>query len=218
MKKLGNIIKQIRKSQKKTLAQVADEVKDYDAGNLSRFENGKQDIANDKLEMIASSLGMKMSELYALAENTNSNYVKEEYANYTVLPARNIKGTVPLISWVQAGGFNECIDNLGECERISTDCEIREHTFALKVKGDSMTSDGRISFPEGIIIIVEPSIQAINGDFVIAINGDNEATFKQLIKDGVDWYLKPLNNRYPLKPLGTSSIIGVVRQAVMNFK
>jgi len=53
---------------------------------------------------------------------------------------------------------------------------------------------------------------------VIAKNGD-DATFKQLVKDGSDWLLKPLNDRYPIKPLESPcKIIGVVRSLERRFR
>ncbi len=62
-------------------------------------------------------------------------------------------------------------------------------------------------FPAGAIIVVEPDLEAIPGNYVIVRNGGGEATFKQLVKDGEDWYLKPVNPRYPIKPLGSSHIV-----------
>jgi hypothetical protein len=44
----------------------------------------------------------------------------------------------------------------------------------LRVQGDSMTPD----FPHGCIIVVEPELDPLPGDYVIAKNGDDEATFK----------------------------------------
>ena len=112
-----------------------------------------------------------------------------------VIPGPDIRGTVPVISQVQAGEFAEAIDNLspGEGERIRTSYPVRKHTFALRVVGDSMEPD----FPEGLILIVEPEMEPRPGDYVIAKNG-GDATFKQLVRDGGDWYLKPLNPRYPI--------------------
>ena len=68
-----------------------------------------------------------------------------------------------------------------------------------------------------MILIVEPDMDAQPNDFVIAKNGD-EATFKQLVKDGADFYLKPLNPRYPIKPLADTRIIGVVREVLRRFR
>lgn len=130
----------------------------------------------------------------------------------------NIRGEVPLISWVQAGLFCTTIDleQPGVAEDwVKTTVPIKAHTYALKVVGDSMEP----TFPEGIIIIVEPEMEAVSGDFVIARNENHEATFKQLIKDGPDWFLKPLNPRYPIRQLtSTDEICGVIRSAEHRFK
>lgn len=76
-------------------------------------------------------------------------------------PSPDIKGKVPIISWVQAGSFNECIDDLGECEQIATDVKVKSHTFALRVTGDSMTPQ----FTDGMIIVVEPEMHPSGGFF-----------------------------------------------------
>jgi hypothetical protein len=134
-----------------------------------------------------------------------------------VMPGPGIRGKVPLISWVQAGDFAEVVDLLhpGEAfEWIETTVQPRAHTFALRVHNDSMEPD----FPAGTILIVEPELDAHAGDFVIAKNGDDEATFKQLVRDGGDWYLKPLNPRYPLKPFAGCHVVGVVRAAERRFR
>lgn len=128
-----------------------------------------------------------------------------------------VHGHVPLISWVRAGEASEAIDalELGHGEAwIATTCPIHRHTYALRVEGDSMET----KFPAGIIIVVEPELDPQPGDFVIAKNGGGEVTFKQLVKDGADWYLKPLNERYPIKPLGDSQVIGVVRESVWRLR
>ena len=131
-----------------------------------------------------------------------------------VSPARDIRGSVPIISSVQAGDFREVIDHLhpGEGDRIDVTVPVRAHTFALRVEGDSMEPE----FPEGIVVVVEPEMTPLPGQFVIAKNGD-AATLKQLIRDGEDYYLKPVNPRYPIKPLGNCRIIGVVREAIRRY-
>jgi SOS-response transcriptional repressor LexA len=55
-------------------------------------------------------------------------------------------------------------------------------------------------------------------DYVVAKNGEEEATFKQLVRDGADLYLKPINERYPIKPLGKDKIVGVVREMIQKFR
>ena len=125
-----------------------------------------------------------------------------------------LRGRVPIISWVQAGDWAEAYEPITAEDWIDVTCEVRRSTFALRVVGDSMEPD----FKEGSIIVVEPDMQVEPGHYVIIRNGD-EATFKQLIKDGTDWYLKPLNERYPIKPLDPNMrIIGVVREVVRKFR
>lgn len=134
-----------------------------------------------------------------------------------VTQAPERKGVVPLISWVQAGDWSEATDLMqpGVAEDwIETGVKVLAHTFALRVRGDSMEPE----FVDGTILVVEPELEANPGDYVIAKNGDGEATFKQLIRDGGDFYLKPLNDRYPIKPLGNARIIGVVREAVKRYR
>lgn len=139
-----------------------------------------------------------------------------------VTPALDTRGRVPVISWVQAGDWQNAVDNFhpGHAEEwVDITCPQKAHTFALRVKGDSMVSpSGAPSFPEGFILVVEPEMDFAPGDFVVAMNGDEEATFKQIVKDGGDWYLKPLNPNYRMKPLGNAKIVGVVREAILKFK
>ena len=130
----------------------------------------------------------------------------------------SIRGAVPLISNVQAGMYTEFVDNCngdyGSAELIPTTVPVGQRTFALRVTGDSMSPE----FTPGMLLIVEPELDPQPGDYVIAKNGCEETTFKQLVNDGGDWYLKPINPRYPLKLLGTSSIVGVVRAVEKRFR
>lgn len=66
--RIGNIVRMLREQKGMTLAALADQVDGYDAGNLSRFERGLQDIDNAKLAKIAEILGVTLGKLYLLAE------------------------------------------------------------------------------------------------------------------------------------------------------
>jgi len=81
-----------------------------------------------------------------------------------------------------------------------------------------MVSDSGDSFPEGSILVVEPELPPLTGDYVIALNEASQTTFKQPVVDGGEAYLKPLNTRYPIKPLGAAKIIGVVREFTKRFR
>ena len=137
-------------------------------------------------------------------------------ADGNTLPGPLLRGSVPLISWVQAGDWSEIIDNLqpGEGERIETTWRASANAYALRVRGDSMEP----MFPNGVILIVEPNENPEPGKYVIVRqNGDTEATFKQLVQDGGTLYLKPLNDRYPIMMLRPDAVFcGVVKRMEMD--
>jgi len=147
---------------------------------------------------------------YAPPQNT------QEHSN--VEPALNPRGElVPIISWVQAGHASEAIDlfepGIAD-DWIKPSCQTKAHTYALRVQGDSMEPE----FREGMILIVEPEMDYLSGDYVIAKNGDGEVTFKQYVRDLGEEYLKPLNPQYPIKKLGDYKVIGVVREAIKRLR
>ncbi len=87
----------------------------------------------------------------------------------------------------------------GAFEFLLTDLELSDNAFALEIEGNSMTPD----FNEGDRVIVDPAIQPRPGDFVVAKNGREEATFKKYRARGIGadgreaFELIPLNPDYP---------------------
>lgn len=198
---LGKAIKKLRVEKKMSQATLAEKV-GVSTPNISRYESGKQNPEFDKMKAIADALNVKMSDLILIAEGVNVKTGPDLYR-------------VPLISWVQAGNLKEIFINndIDNVEWIETTYRARRYTYALRVVGDSMEP----KFPEGSIIIVEPEEPAINKSFVIARQDGNKATFKQLIDDGMDRYLKPINERYPIIPLSVDyEICGVVKRMEMD--
>ncbi len=152
-------------------------------------------------------------------KNNNLNTLGES----NVKSVREYPGLVPLISRVQAGTWCEAIDNFlpGEAERWLI-CPVPHgsRTYALTVSGDSMTSPfpGMRSYTEGMIIFVDPDVEATSGKRVIAkLPNSNEATFKEYrVVDGRH-YLAPLNPRYDMIEINEDvHICGVVVFAGMD--
>lgn len=136
--------------------------------------------------------------------------------DYNVTPGPHVYNQVPLISWVQAGQWAEVVGLLqtGEGEHIDTTYRPRRYTYALRVTGDSMEPE----FTAGDIIIVEPDAQAENGSFIIVRQNRGEATFKQLIQDGSQILLKPLNDRYKIQEMQEDAVIcGVVKEKIKRY-
>ncbi len=147
----------------------------------------------------------------------------EPPADYNVASGPEVTVLVPLISWVQAGQWNDLVDNLSPGDyykRVPTTIRVGPRAYALRVMGDSMTNpNGSPSFPEGTIIILDPERNADSGSYVVVRqNSDTECTFKQLVRDGGNFYLKPLNPRYPILQMHNDAVVcGVLVQAVMDF-
>jgi SOS-response transcriptional repressor LexA len=189
---------------------------------------GSQKVFGDRVGLSEGRVSQLVDDEHSFGERSASNITSElrlderyfemgyETGESNTSLGPPITGRVPVISWVQAGAFTEAVESWDTDEWAETSAPVQRQTFALRVRGDSMEP----LFNEGVIIVVEPDLDHNPGDYVIVRNGDeaSEATFKQLVRDGGDLYLKPLNGRYPIKPLGTSQIIGVVREMILKFR
>lgn len=70
------------------------------------------------------------------------------------------------------------------------------------------------SFPDGMLILVDPEQAVEPGDFCIARLGGDEFTFKKLIRDSGQVFLQPLNPQYPMIPCNEScSVVGKLSPA-----
>lgn len=128
----------------------------------------------------------------------------------------------PVLSSVQAGCWAEAIEayTLEEIsEWLESDAHIQGEAFWLKVEGDSMTAPTGQSVPEGNYVLFDTGKEAVNGSLVIAkLTDSNEATFKKLIIDAGQKYLKGLNPAWPMVPVnGNCKVIGVAVEAKMRF-
>lgn len=129
-------------------------------------------------------------------------------------PGPDIRGYVPLISWVQAGAWNTIIDNLapGDAEEwLPCPKRFGPHAFALRVRGLSMEP----RYQAGDIIFVDPDARAEHGKHVVVrLDDEREATFKQLVVEGGQRFLRALNPDWPGPKLilieGNATICGVV--------
>jgi len=115
------------------------------------------------------------------------------------------KGKYPLISMVRAGSWCEACepyDIKDIDEWYDSDVNLLGDGFWLKVEGDSMTSPVGQSIPEGHMVLVDTGREPVNGSLVVAkLTDANEATFKKLVIDGGQKYLKGLNPSWPMTPI-----------------
>lgn len=132
---------------------------------------------------------------------------------------------IPVLDYVQAGLFNtvgyDGVNPIGETYTTYRSSK-EKSVFSLIVQGDSMLPD----FRPGDSLIIDSALAPQAGSFVIAQNGDYEATFKKYRVTGYDEFgreifeLVPLNPDYPtLSSLNHNiSIIGIMVVHMRNYK
>ena len=171
--------------------------------NLSKLERGLVGYSDEVLQNLASALHCTVSDLFA----------GEAWGNVTAVPIGSRR--IPRISYVQAGRWTAVAHHEpGDLDDwILTDLKLSQGAFALSIRGDSMLPD----FREGDTIIVDPEVMPRPGDFVVAKNGEEDATFKKYRPRGINergdkvFELIPLNDDYetmrsditPIQIIGT---------------
>ena len=124
---------------------------------------------------------------------------------------------VPLLN-----NWTLCQEPLTDTERTNAHMVLVEgmvdtDAFALTVKDSTMLP----LFTEGCLLIVSPNQAVKNGQFVIVqLADENEPLFKQILFDGSDVYLKPLNPDFKTIYLGKDAsykVLGVVVESREKF-
>ena len=117
--------------------------------------------------------------------------------------------TVPLLGKVTAGTPIEAIEVPNEYFEIPASLLSRKNKeiFTLTVSGESMINVG---IYDGDVIIVERDNTANNGDTVVAMNDNNEATVKTFYKEKDHIRLQPENDTMEPIILKDCTILGKV--------
>ncbi|MCH9269656.1 LexA family protein [Pantoea ananatis] len=186
---LGTRLKSLRKERKLTQAQLGKAIGVSDV-TIGYWEKDQNQPGGLSLTKLAKYFGV--SESFIVTG-------KEEGSNVSFAPMGYRK--IPVISWVQAGNWTSASDasNIeGALDFILTSEPHSMGTFALLIRGKSMEPD----FREGDSIIVDPDLCPKPGDYVVAKNGSDEATFKKYRSRGVTedgegaFELVPLNEDF----------------------
>lgn len=163
---LGDRIRSRRKELKLTQKDLATALKGVSHVAISQWESNTTKPNAENILDLSTVLQCEIS--WLLRGNGESN----------VVPASIGMTKIPLISYIQAGqwtGIDDFRETCGDYEYILTDLDVSDDAFALEIKGDSMTPD----FIEGDVVIIDPNEPPHAGEFVAAINGSYEATFKK---------------------------------------
>ena len=188
----GERLKTLREKTWLSQAALAEKCGWASQSRVGNYEKGVRKINADDAAILAAALGAHPAEILFGLEPVNNN----------VAPAPIGLRQIPIISYVQAGCWTETCDCRamdGSIETINTDLDLGSMAFALEVRGDSMAPE----ILEGDVVVIDPDVDPLPGDYVVAKNGSHEATLKQYRPRGTNdqgqeyFELVPLNPVYP---------------------
>lgn len=210
-------IKELRKKHGLTQQRLG-ELIGVKKSSISQWENDEHSPSGDNLAQLSRVFGVSAHWL-----STGRGSPEIPNVEPAVIPQC---GRVPILSYVQAGNWREMCEQATACdgglEYVTAGVSVGSCAFGLWVRGNSMEPD----FKEGDLLIIDPDEAPKAGDFVIAKNGHEEATFKKYRSRGEyddgrpRFELVPLNDDH--ETLSTDhtpiTIIGVVVEHRRIFK
>ena len=110
---------------------------------------------------------------------------------------------IPLYGKIAAGTPIEAIADQSEQLSVPYDLVASGQYYALKIEGDSMIG---IGIMDGDTVIIKKADVANNGDIVVALVDDCEATLKQIKKEGSEVLLIPKNDAYEVRRLDAKRV------------
>ncbi len=185
-------------------------------GAVSQFINAKVPLNTENTLKFAALLEVPAEEINpGLAELLRNIRLHTPDSGCNVRLTGHVY-SYPVFAKIQAGYFTseERVFSRNDATTwIATTTKASDKAFWLEVKGDSMTAPtgSRVSFPEGIMILVDPEQEVESGDFCIARLFGDEFTFKKLVIDGGQMFLQPLNPQFRIIPCNENcNIVGKV--------
>ena len=121
---------------------------------------------------------------------------------------------IPLVGKVTAGVPITATENIEEYYPVPTQMVGDQPVFMLSVMGDSMIDAGIL---DGDYVIVRQQQTANNGDIVVAMTEENEATIKTFYKESDHIRLQPENSALQPLRLKHVSILGRVIGLIRSF-
>ena len=122
---------------------------------------------------------------------------------------------LPVVGRIAAGLPIEAIESGENCLHVPKKLTKGSDSFVLEIKGDSMIDAG---INDGDFAIIKKQSTANNGDIVVALTNENEATLKRFRKRGDTIALEAANEGFETRIYSAGQIniqgilIGLIRQ------
>jgi repressor LexA len=110
---------------------------------------------------------------------------------------------VPVMGRIAAGVPRAAIETHSHSINVPQEMIASGEHFALEVKGDSMIDAGIL---DGDTVIIKKTDTAVNGDIVVALVDDEEATLKRFRRKGQSIALEAANPAYETRIFGPDRI------------
>jgi repressor LexA len=121
---------------------------------------------------------------------------------------------IPLAGSIACGEPLEAIEETGETVKVAREPSLKGNLYALRAKGSSMVGEGIF---DGDIIIVRKQETAENGNTVVGVIDDNEATLKKYYREKETVRLQPANPKFKPMYRKEVEIRGVVIKIIRNL-
>ena len=153
-------------------------------------------------------------EVLRLPKLKPSSIIAEEKAREEALIGSTIE--IPLYGKIAAGTPIEAIADPNEKINIPLNMINGGEYYALTIEGDSMIEAGIMN---GDTVIIKRCDTARNGDIVVALIDDNEATLKQIKKEGSEILLIPKNEAYETRriPANRVKVQGILSSLIRTY-
>ena len=110
---------------------------------------------------------------------------------------------IPMLGKIAAGTPIEAISNYDQFIEVPKNYLLSENSYALTVEGDSMIDEGIF---DGDTIVISKISNINNGDVVVALIDNEEATLKKFRKKGDSVALEPANKQYKTQIYGPDRV------------
>ncbi len=172
--------------------------------------------------------GLKLNSVATVAQHIDSLVgkgllQKGNNSARSLMPVEEIEAAVngqgvklPVLGLIAAGKPIETVTDQHETLEVPPFMIGRKHSYVLQVKGQSMIEDG---INDGDFVVIQEKEVPSNGDVVVALVNNSEATLKRYYKEARRIRLQPANSAMdpiyvepgtPLKIQGV--VIGLIRK------